>query len=252
MKIENILLTLVMFIASIVGIYAQGIIVYQKDGTTQYYSYARIDSIVAYDNSANHDNGYEFVDLGLSVKWATCNVGAMKPEEYGNYYAWGETSPKESYSWSTYKYANGSQSSLTKYCNQSSQGYNGFTDDKTTLDTEDDAATVNWQGHWRMPTLDEVEELINNCSWGWTNQNGVNGYVVIGKTGNSIFLPASGRKMDGLDSREGITGYLWTSNLNTNRPYAARYIIYGSTYHNTDSGSWYDRINGMPVRAVIP
>ena len=92
------------------------------------------------------------LDLPSGIKWATCNVGAEKPEDYGNYYAWGEVLPKEDYSWATYKYTNGASAIFTKYCNNASQGDNGFTDNKTTLEPEDDAAHVNWGGSWRMPT----------------------------------------------------------------------------------------------------
>ncbi|MBO7112331.1 MAG: hypothetical protein J6V75_00065, partial [Bacteroidaceae bacterium] len=128
-----------------------------------------------------YESEYAYVDLGLSVKWATCNVGASKPEEYGDYYAWGETEPKTTYDWSTYKWCKGSSATMTKYCNNSSYGNNGFTDTKTTLDPEDDVAHVKWGGNWRMPTISEFEDLINNCTWTWTTQNGVNGYKVTSK-----------------------------------------------------------------------
>ena len=99
--------------------------------------------------------GYEYVDLGLSVKWATCNVGATTPEGYGDYFAWGETKPKDYYAWSTYKYCDSSSLTLTKYCSKSYYGKDSFSDNKTILDSEDDAATVNWGGAWRMPTKEE-------------------------------------------------------------------------------------------------
>ena len=109
----------------------------------------------------------EYVDLGLSVKWATCNVGANSPEEYGDYFAWGETTSKDKYNWNYYKYCKGSSTTFTKYCNKSSYGYNGFTDTKTKLDPDDDAATVNWGGSWRMPTVAEMTELQSECTWIW-------------------------------------------------------------------------------------
>ena len=117
------------------------------------------------------------------------NVGANRPEECGSYFAWGETSPKSEYSWATYKYANGSETTLTKYCNDSS---NGNVDNKEVLEEQDDAATANWGKPWRTPTLSETQELINYCSWVLTTQNGVSGYKVTGANGNSIFLPAGG------------------------------------------------------------
>lgn len=148
------------------------------------------------------------VDLGLSVKWAPFNVGATKSEEHGDYFAWGETKPKSSsYDWSTYKYCKGSENTMTKYCTDSRDGYNGFTDNKTVLDPDDDAAHVNWGGDWRMPTKSEFEEFseIENCTWTWTTINGVNGYKIVSKKtgfdGNWIFLPAAGY-------REGTNQYI--------------------------------------------
>ena len=127
------------------------------------------------------ENGHVWVDLGLpsGTKWATANVGASKPEEFGNYYAWGETTTKEIYSWSTYKY--GSDFELTKYCSASLYGKDGFTDSKATLDPSDDAAYVNWGGKWRMPTYEQLGELRNECYWVWTesyNNSNVKGYIV--------------------------------------------------------------------------
>ena len=134
-------------------------------------------------------NGYEWVDLGLSVKWATCNVGASSPSEYGGYYAWGETEEKTNYSWETYKWCKGTSESMTKYCTNIEYG---TVDNRTTLEPEDDVARVKWGGSWRMPTLVENKELVENCTWERTTRNGVNGYEVIGSNGNSIFLPAAG------------------------------------------------------------
>ena len=118
---------------------------------------------------------HEFVDLGLpsGTLWATMNVGANSPEEYGDYFAWGETTPKDYYDWSTYQWCMGSRSSFTKYCTDSSLGYNGFVDNKTELDPEDDAATANWGEMWRMPSDDQLYELKNVCIWQWTMRNGV-------------------------------------------------------------------------------
>lgn len=134
---------------------------------------------------------HDYVDLALpsGLLWATTNVGAARPEECGSYFAWGETTPKANYSWETYKYANGSETTLTKYTSP----YNYFdSDSNDRLDEGDDAATANWGKLWRTPTLKETQELINYCSWTLTSQNGVNGYKVTGANGNSIFLPAGG------------------------------------------------------------
>ena len=192
-------------------------------------------------------NGYEYVDLGLSVKWATCNVGATTPEEYGDYFAWGETEPKDEYSWSTYKYCNGSSSTMTKYCRNSSYG---TVDNKTVLELEDDAAHVNWGGDWRMPTRAEQDELrnTNNCTWEWTTQNGVNGYKVTSKVnGNSIFLPAAGcRNNDNLYDA-GSLGNYWSSSFNASSSYYAYYVHFNSS--NVILTNYY-RYLGQSVRAV--
>ena len=159
----------------------------------------------------------EYVDLGLpsGTLWATCNIGAKTPEEYGDYFAWGETEPKEDYSWSTYKHCNGSYGTMTRYCQESKYGYNGFTDDLTELLAEDDAATVNWGSEWQMPSLDQIEELYNKeyTTEEWTTQNGVDGCKVTGKNGNSIFLPAAGYRNDKSFGQVGFGGHYWSHSL---------------------------------------
>ena len=176
--------------------------------------YAVADTTLTLVQEGNPDGlPYEAVDLGLSVKWASCNVGAEFPEEYGDYFAWGETEEKDCYGWSTYKWCNGSYNTQTKYCPNSSYG---IVDNKTILDPEDDAATANWGSPWRMPTRSEIEELIDNCTWSWTIQNGVNGYKVTGSNGNSIFLPAAGN-CDGTEVYAcGSFGCYWSGMLYKN------------------------------------
>ena len=174
------------------------------------------------------ENGYAYVDLGLSVKWATMNVGASKPEEYGDYFAWGETTTKSTYDWSTYKWCNGSSSTLTKY--NTSSDY-GTVDNKTQLELSDDAARANWGGSWRMPTDAEWTELREQCTWTWTAQNGKNGYKVTSKTnGNSIFLPAAGYRNDSSLSGAGSYGYYWSSSLSTDNPNYAYVLYFNSDY----------------------
>ena len=183
---------------------------------------------------------YEAVDLGLSVKWATCNVGAEKPEEYGDYFAWGEVKPKKKYNWSTYKYCRGIRETMTKYCN-------GIVDNNTVLDPEDDAATVNWGGAWRMPTKAEQDELRKKCKWTWTTQNGVKGYKVVGPNGNSIFLPAAGC-MSGTSLYDvGSNGLYWSSSLYTSYPDIAYDVDF-----NSSNVYWYGsyRYNVLSVRPV--
>ena len=157
----------------------------------------------------------EPVDLGLpsGTKWATCNVGATVPEELGDYFAWGETEPKSMYNWSAYKWCNGSDETMTKYCTDPSYG---TVDNKTVLDPEDDAAHVNWGGNWRMPTKAEFDELFNSdyCSPVVIMQDGVIGCKITSNVnGNSLFLPASGYRDGRGDYHVDISGYYWTSSL---------------------------------------
>jgi hypothetical protein len=195
--------------------------------------------------SSTNLNGHTAVDLGLSVKWATCNVGASSPEGYGNYYAWGETSTKSDYSWSTYRWCNGSYNTLTKYNVSSSYG---AVDNKTVLEMSDDAARANWGGSWRMPTDAEWTELRTNCTWTWTTQGGKNGYKVTSKTnGNSIFLPAAGSRGDARLYDAGSHGYYWSSSLETDNPDRAWRVDFGSGY----VGMYLSyRCNGRSVRPV--
>ncbi len=197
------------------------------------------------------ENGYYYVDLGLpsGLKWAACNVGATKPEEYGNHYAWGETSTKSTYDWSTYKWCNGSESTLTKY---NTSGSYGTVDNKTVLDLEDDAAAVNWGGAWRMPTDAEWTELRDNCTWTWTsnyNGTGVAGRIVTSNiNGNSIFLPAAGYR-DYVDLYfAGYDGDYWSSSLYTVNPGNA-----WSVYFISDGVDRYSnyRYYGLSVRPVL-
>jgi hypothetical protein len=214
-----------------------------------------VTMIIAYilgniDINPNMDDEHEWVDLGLpsSTLWATCNVGASSPEEYGDYFAWGETEPKEVYNWSTYKWCNGSYKTLTKYCTNSVFGYNGFVDNKTELESEDDAAYVNWGPSWRLPTYNQLGELKNQCSWTWTTHNGVNGYLVTGPNGNKLFFPAAGYRYDSSLSEAGAYGSIcWSRQLYSSSPYDAVVM-----YINSGNGDWHrcERDHGLTVRAV--
>ena len=194
-------------------------------------------------------NGHYYVDLGLpsGTLWATCNVGADKPEDYGDYFAWGETEPKHTYNWSTYRYCNGNYDRLTKYCSKSGYGYNGFTDYLTTLEPGDDAATANWGNGWRMPTMEEWQELYQNTTVTWTQQNGVNGRLFTAPNGNSLFLPAAGYRWGSGLYGVGSYGYCWSSSLITGDPYDAWYFYFDSS---NISMHYYDRYRGLSVRAV--
>jgi hypothetical protein len=181
-------------------------------------------------------------------------VGADTPEGYGNYFAWGETEVtlKESYDWSTYKYCNGSDIKLTKYCYNAECGNNGFTDALTTLEASDDAATANWGEPWRMPTYDEMAELRNNCTLTWTEQNGVNGCLFTGINGNSIFLPAGGGYWNSTN-HIGSSGGYWSSSLWTEYPQHSWYLDFyqeNSCLEYCDMSFSASRFWGFSVRPV--
>ena len=217
-----------------------------KNGSYTVCSVEDVDSITFVVSDAV--SNYKAVDLGLpsGTLWADRNVGADAPEAYGDYFAWGEVTPKTEYNWSTYKWCTGSWSTQTKYCIDS---YYGTVDGKTVLDLEDDAAYVNMGAEWRMPTKSEQDELCNNCTWTWTTQNGVYGRKVTGPNGNSIFLPAAGYRVNGGLDDAGSHGYYWSSSLYESCSYRAYYLLYygSGNYH------WYgsDRYYGQSVRAVV-
>ena len=217
----------------------------------------------------------EYVDMGLSVKWATFNVGAYSPEVIGDYYAWGETDthyeagqawvdyPRwksgktEGYDWSNYYYCRGSSSTLTKYCFNGGYGNNGYSDTRTTLEEEDDVAHVKWGGSWRMPTRDEFDELRdnNNCTWTWTTVNNVSGYLITSKKAGyedrSIFLPSTGYRSYTYYYNRYNYGNYWTSSLDvdkgtTTEASAMYFYSYGRYLNN------YDRSDGLCVRPVCP
>lgn len=227
-------------------------------GTIYYRSFVRIDGVAHYGAVKSFERIMpvgEAVDLGLSVKWATFNVGASKPEGHGDYYAWGEVNTKIYYSWSTYKWCNGTSVSLTKYNAKSDYG---TVDNKNTLDPEDDVAHVKWGGNWRMPTKEEQEELIQRCYWRWydsgnSKYNGVAGYEVSGGLGNmdrSIFLPAVGYREDkylNWCKENAYEGFYWSSSLYTEVEASSFYFfsVFNQLSHT-------NRNCGLPVRPVCP
>ncbi len=219
-----------------------------------------VDVIMDFSGSID---GKEYVDLGLPshTLWAACNVGADSPEDYGDYFAWGETEPKSNYSWSTYKYCNGSEQTLTKYCFERadlsgtsdfvSYGYNGFTDNAIELNLSDDAACVNWGVNWRMPTIDQFQELIDSryTTETWTTQNGVYGWLINSKSnGNSLFLPAAGYRCDTSLSGAGSQGYYWSCMLHMDGPTIADLMYFDSTFF--DAYGYMPRYLGGSVRPV--
>lgn len=190
-----------------------------------------------------------YVDLGLPSRtlWATCNIGADRPEEFGDYFAWGETEPKEEYSWSTYKYCDGTEDTMTKYCNDSSSDYY---DKKRRLDPEDDAAIANWGNEWQMPSAEQIEELITSqyTTTTWTTRNGVNGRLVVSKkNGNSIFLPAAGCRLDTGFSEVGNKGY-YSGNYTGGNLYQCASCLYFTSGHI--QGLSLTRRSGFSIRPV--
>ena len=179
-------------------------------------------------------NGYAAVDLGLSVKWATMNVGAESPEDYGNYYAWGEIETKD------------------EYTKNNSVTY-GVDMDDISGNAEYDAATANWGSSWRIPTYDEIEELSDNCSWTWTTYNSVYGYFVTGTNGNSIFLPASGIRSGSSLFGAGTGGYYWSSTSDDDYNDEYNYAIGLYLYEDIVGYGWGygNRSEGHSVRPVI-
>ena len=223
---------------------------------------------------------HEYVDLGLSVKWATCNVGASKPEEYGDYFAWGATEPlyqpgyaqSSSPVWKSgktggynllnapYQTANTTSYSSIRWTKYLGSTTSSFKDPsatnsdalKTVLDPEDDAAHVNWGGSWRMPTYEELNELCTNCTWTWTTINGINGYKVQSKkSGYSdrwIFLPAAGCRYSTDLNYVGSYGGYWSCSLYTDNPVDAYDLGFYSGNYGTDDYRYF----GQSVRPVCP
>lgn len=210
----------------------------------------RAKEVSTYDPTRGKENGYNWVDLGLSVKWATCNVGASSPSDYGSYYAWGETTPKNVYSWAQYKY----RVSGDDWINISFSKYNtvdklGSVDNKTQLDLSDDAAHTNWGGLWRMPTEAEFNELKSNCTYTWATLNGKRGFMVTSKkNGNSIFFPAAGYQDAGNLEDAGSGGCYWSSSLDPDDPYSTRCLDFSSSGFHVGGSN---RCLGFPIRPVM-
>ena len=245
---KSFLLVVIFLSISLFALAEMTIYVYKKDGTKVPYVASAVDSIGFVDVTTP-----EAVDLGLpsGTKWANMNVGANKPEDYGDYYAWGEIQPKTAFSWTNYKWCNGTSDYLTKYNIRNSYG---VVDNKTILELSDDAANANWGGDWRLPTDVEARELFNSeyCSWSMVTQNGVIGYKVVSKiNGNSIFMPAAGGYNEYNSTVVGVGsyGHYMTCMLNSAvSPCSYSFSIPVSSDVIT-SGS---RVNGNSIRPVLP
>jgi hypothetical protein len=199
------------------------------------------------DNSSKNSNqiSVEAVDLGLSVRWADKNVGASSPEEYGDYYAWGEIKSKRNYSINKYRWYSIWSDKLKKYCVDRERGK---VDGKTVLENEDDVARVKWGDGWRIPTEREFRDLMNHCTWTWSVQNGTGGFFVTGRNGNSIFLPAAGYREDRQLINLGVNGFYLTNELNLSYDYWAVVFEFGpyKSWRIVD----FIRTHGASVRPV--
>lgn len=258
----------VIIASAISGCGSNGIVSEENTAVTEVSNTENINDPVATNDIVHADgpttgtlNGHEWVDLGLpsGTKWATCNIGATKSEEFGDYFAWGETKPKELYDWTTYSYCNGSWNSLTKYSIE--DGYHGddpvsdFIDDLEILEGSDDAATVNWGKGWRMPTLEEISELAvwqkygGSCSTTCLSLNGVNGRLFTGPNGNSIFIPAAGYIERDTLHDVGSQCCCWSKELYENRHTRAWSLDF--KFYSEECGyGWWPRLFGFTIRPV--
>lgn len=250
------------------GLTATTRLVSLKPSTEYYYStYVSINGKL-YVSSANNfvtlaasaitgiaPESVQMVDLGLpsGTKWASMNIGAKKAEDAGMFFAWGETVGYESdctdghtFNWSNYKWCNGARETQTKYCTNSNYG---TVDNKVLLDLADDAAYINWGDNWRMPTVDEVNELFDNTKNEWITQDGVSGCKFTStSTGNSIFLPSAGCRVSESHYDEGQNGYYWSASVDQPNPYSSCYLGFKS---NILFPASLHRYYGMTVRPVL-
>jgi hypothetical protein len=234
---------------------AQGIVVNKLDGTKVYYKASEVQSVGVYGYGEGPDDNpelHEYVDLGLpsGTLWATCNVGANSPEEYGDYFAWGETQPMSDniYSLSAYRYYDSVYNVYTKYCLQS---HYGTIDNKSELEMSDDAATVNWGVDWQMPSIEQITELFNSSytTTTWTTLNGKYGRKITSKSnGNSIFLPPAGFRYNTSLYKAGLIGDYWSRSLNTSNSSSASFLFFDSDSFNTNYVSRYYGLSVRPVR----
>lgn len=234
---------------------AQGIKVVTKDGNVTNYSYEELDYVAPYGEP-------EYVDLGLSVKWATFNIGASDPSEVGTYFAWGEVEfdPERSYTKASYKFQDPGFAAdldnfvdyMTKYCNTTDLGSPDY---KYVLEPEDDAANVKWGDGWRMPTASEMNELLQ-CEWtrleadDEDNEYGIMGYRVTGNTGNSIFIPAGGYYYAKNSYYMGQELHYWTSSVYDSSCIYANGLQVSKYGTKTPEVTFCGRYMAYPVRPV--
>ncbi len=208
-----------------------------------YLSKQIVNQLVDFEDKEAQDisgtiQGHDYVDLGLSVKWATCNIGAEKPWDYGDYFAWGETGTKKSYT---------KENSTTYGVNYIELKSRDVVDDRGILTLDYDAASANWGKSWRMPSREECAELLDRCEWSWKKINGVSGYKVTGKNGNWIFLPAAGGRNGTSNRNVGSYGRYWSSTVDPNHGDNAYNLYFSSSSKSTGHLS---RLSGRTVRPV--
>ena len=214
---------------------------------------ATVTSAVSYNKESNMSvssgdvDEREAVDLGLSVMWATCNVGATAPEEFGDYYAWGETVTKEDYDYNTYKFNRNKSVGLMKLTKYNTDDMYGVVDYKAVLEPKDDVARVKLGETWRMPTESEFIELVKQCSWKKAALNGVDGFYVISKVnGNRIFLPFAGYRYQTRLKDAGLKGHYWSSSLEAANPNSACHLFFKKSVGRSYSFRYF----GQSIRPV--
>ncbi len=253
MRTRNILAALLLM-AGIQTAWAQKVVLNYTDGTTQKVPVSELQDITFEEADGTDVDNHEYVDLGLpsGTLWATCNIGAKYPWDYGDYFAWGETSGynsgKTTFDLDTYKYWDATYSVVTKYCTDSSSG---TIDNKSELEAKDDAATVNWGTAWQMPSLLQFDELINSSytTTTWTTLNGVYGRMIVSKSnGNRVFLPAAGIRLDASLYDAGSYGFYWSRSLRSSNSLCGYFLDFSSRYISTSS--YYYRCYGQSVRPV--
>lgn len=257
MRLHLLALLLVsVLLANLQTVKAQKVVLHMTGRQTFECNISQLDSITFVDAEK-----HEWVDLGLpsGTLWATCNIGANSPEKSGDYFAWGETSPKKSYYWNTYKHCTGSYNTMTKYCTKSDYGYKAFTDNLTELMQEDDAATTYLGNKWQIPSQNDYKELINSdyTMTEWTTKEGVNGCKITSKiNNNSIFLPAADYRQGTSISYANYQGYYWTRTLSSLFDDSAYYLYFTSDYYSDDINTGkigigtMDRFHGLSIRPI--
>ena len=234
---------------------------YRVDIEKSGYHYVQSYSVDRWIASQQHDvvmsKKEAYVDLGLPSRtlWANCNVGTNKPEGLGDYFAWGEVTPKTTYSWANYAHCNGAANQLTKYCNDPAYGYNHFTDTLTVLDRPDDAGWCNFDSNLgpRLPSQEQWQELFQHTTHTWTTLNGVEGVRFEANNGNSIFLPAAGMRHDGGNTVGVEHGYYWLNSFDEGNPTSAWNFMIGADLDVIgNSTSTAPRNVGFSVRPVRP